>query len=298
MEDPGRSGDRQLPTRGSVNQTRGKGTVGWLALGGGVGSDPRKTELLPEHVRAGDLGAREELRWLYRPRLVRIIRARTPVSWCKRRQARILADLVLARGFRGLERFEYAGTASLWSYLRSVSRRVLRRLYGGQSEVRELSSRGSSASWLVSEAEEEAGGGDALTRELELDSLERHLVLAAGWRARKAVLLRLDLGLQFEVIAAECGHSTPEAARRAIESTLLATVNVMTWRTAGGPQREQLARLVAAAVEEGSPWALAAVLSHPHLQAARRTWVEESPWLSIPAMVSYRLGNLVRSAAT
>jgi len=284
-----------------MNERRGSGDTGWrrrplerfgdrCTVGetrGGASSAfpvPWKLRVLVESARGGNLGAQEELRWLHRPKLIRIVRTMYPRGAGWRREARDLADQVLSRGLVELGRGEEHESDCLWPYLRARSRRALRwvRGLGADAEVR------------GGESTAAVPVGSAQERELERDAFERWLHLTAGELRSRAVLLRLDLGLELADVARECDFESSAQARTALASALMETIRAMAHHGLRDPRRWVLEHRVAALVDDPGPRSIDELLASRHLQPTRAAWIEEKGWTVVPLLLSRRFGELIR----
>lgn len=247
---------------------------------------PWKNRVLIEHARAGDLESREELRWLHRPKLIRLVRSLFPRGAGWRRAARDLADQLLSRGLAELEEWEPRDSDCLWPFLRARSRHALRWVRGlgegASPEAGRLESPPSTA------------GGSAQERELERDAFDRWLRLTAGERRSRAVLLRLDLGLELADVARECGFGSPAEARSALVEALSATIRAMAGHRPRDPRRWVVERRIAALVDDPDPRGIDELLASRHLQPTRDAWIEETGWSAVPLLLSRRFGELIR----
>jgi RNA polymerase sigma-70 factor (ECF subfamily) len=183
--------------------------------------DPRDllaTRELLARVERGDQSARDDLFARYRQRLERFIRARLPDDLRVLAETQDFAQEVSIKALSALERFEYRGLGSFWAYLRrialnhmiEVGRKQTRR--GDRVSLPE----GSSAPPLASASTSPLS---ALVRREEFLAFESALERVPE-RQRQALLMRLELDLDYEVIAGECGYPSADAARMSIARAL------------------------------------------------------------------------------
>ena len=257
--------------------------------------DPWKIRVLVEHAREGDLGAQEELRWLHRPKMIRVVHSMFPPSERRRRDARDLADQLLSRGFAELSELEDRGAATLWPFLRARAREALVQLFRGgaespgSSEAREGEPRGP-APWPSEERPD-------LEKELDRDAFDRWMRIAVGERVRRAILMRLDLCLELEEIAREGSFESARKARSEIIVGVMKTVHAMARHRPRDARRWVLERRVTATVDNACPQAIDDLLASHHLQPTRAAWIEENVWTEVPLLMSRRFGELIRRMA-
>lgn len=177
----------------------------------------QETGVLLSRARVGEGIAREELFRRFRPRLEGFLRSRLPLGARDLLETQDLVQDVCLKAFGAIDRFEHRGIGSFWGFLRQIALRQLidaGRRAGRRGGVQPLDedSRGAPPArattplaHLVTKESIEAFEG----------ALER-----VGEKQREALLMRLELGLDFRTIAVECGFPTEAAARMAVHRAL------------------------------------------------------------------------------
>jgi RNA polymerase sigma factor (sigma-70 family) len=189
-----------------------------------VEPDLTQTSELILRGRNGDRAAIDDLLRRYRPRLEVFLRSRLP------RAARGVADTqdlvqdVCLKACQSLGRFEDRGIGSFWVFLRTAARhRIvdLWRHFGREEERVPLPDDSQSMppelqpgpiSW-------------AIARE-DRDRFEKALEYVSE-KTRRAVLMRIELDLEYADIARDCGFPSEDAARMAIKRGLAQVVAEM-----------------------------------------------------------------------
>lgn len=112
-----------------------------------------------------------------------------------------------------LERFEYRGLGSFWSYLRRIGINLILQ----EERRRGIRPIEANDSARLGAAADDSGENPpaTLVRKESNEAIETALEQVAE-PARGALLLRLELGLPYAVIASECGYPSADAARMAI----------------------------------------------------------------------------------
>lgn len=173
-----------------------------------------RTGALVARAQGGDPAARNELAAHFRAPLQRFLHARLPQSARGLQETDDLVQEVLAKALAKLDRFEDRGLGSFWGFLRAI----------GLNEVR-MAIRATQAAKRRAPSElgeSHAHPADPTPGPLELnasrerfEAFERALArIPEG--VRQAVELRLEMGLDFAAIAAECGLASPDAARMSV----------------------------------------------------------------------------------
>jgi len=172
---------------------------------------------LLERIDAGDRRAQEELFQRFLPQLTRFLAARSRGSARDLLHTQDAVQEVVLRAFRGLDRFDYDGVGSFWAWLRTIAVNLLRdegRRTGRRGVALELAgdSRG---------APSDAGRTPAQAAELadDVELFDRALHVLPE-RERRAVMLRVELGLDFNAIASDCGFRSADAARMSVRRSL------------------------------------------------------------------------------
>jgi RNA polymerase sigma factor (sigma-70 family) len=169
-------------------------------------------DLLPGAC-AGDAQAREQLFARFAPVLRRVLHARLPRSARGMLDTDDLVQEVCTSALANLHRLEYRGPGAFWCYLRRV----------GLNHVAQIVRRGSSRPLDLEDAaqlpDEAAGSSEppyaALLEKERLGAFEQALECIPTPQ-RQALLMRLELELPYDVIAAECGQPSPDAARMVV----------------------------------------------------------------------------------
>jgi RNA polymerase sigma factor (sigma-70 family) len=182
----------------------------------GTESDLLSTIDLVTRAKRGNRSAAETLFRRYRPRLEAFLFARVPFRARRLFDTQDVVQEVCVKIFAALDRFEGRGIGSFWCFARSVARNHLidagrrgRALH--ETAIKEGS--GSCPKDLAPGPSKEAEGHESAEDfDRALEGLSDHV--------RTATLMRLELGLEWNVIAEECGFPSPDAARVAIKRAL------------------------------------------------------------------------------
>ena len=172
---------------------------------------------LLSRVRAGDDIAREDLFRRYQPALQRFLHGRLPSQARGVLDTQDVVQEACVRVFRSLDRFDHRGVGSFWAYLRQVAMNLVRDLPKTPGKL-SLASPMPDESWAQPASDGPSPGTSALRRE-ELEGFERALATLPEDK-RNAVLMRVELDLDYRLIAEECGFPSPDAARMAISRSL------------------------------------------------------------------------------
>lgn len=170
-----------------------------------------KTELLLGQARSGDDSARAEVLHRYREPLARLLHGRLSPAARSSMDTEDVVQEVLTTALQRLGDFEYRGLGSFWAYLRRIGINLIhsegrRRVGQGTLDTNGPAGVGSSPSSVLARREALEAFEAALEREPE--------------QSRGALLLRLELGLPYELVARECGYPSADAARMAIGRTM------------------------------------------------------------------------------
>ncbi len=169
-------------------------------------------ELLPR-ARAGDRDAQGELMARYQLPLERFLHARTPSGVRGLGDTQDLVQEVFTRTLQSIGELEFRGAGAFWGYLRTVAQRYLidlsrKRTHRPQLDQELSDSRFAPKSLDKSPLEELVGAE-------QMESFERSLAVLSE-RSREALLLRLELDLDYASIAKELEFPSPDAARMAV----------------------------------------------------------------------------------
>lgn len=180
-------------------------------------ADVLNTGDLLSRVRGGDEGARDELFRRYRLPLERFLHGRLPAAARGVLDTQDATQEVCIKVFRSLGRFDHRGIGSFWAYLRQAAMNWVRDLAKTPGKLRQASS-------LPEETRSQPAGSarsplaEALTAE-NLAAFEA-AVLTLDEKPRNALLMRIELDLDYRVIAEDCGYPSPDAARMAVTRAL------------------------------------------------------------------------------
>ena len=173
------------------------------------------SELLPL-ARSGDRVAQQELFDRFAPVLLRLLHARLPGHVRGLLETEDLVQEVYSRTLSHLEGFEYRGPGSFWSYLRRVGLNyvgeIVRRHEPGKAP------RSVSGSTLDG-VDPGSGPISQLLRQERFSAFESALECLSEAQ-RQALLMRMELHLPYEAIAAECGFPSTDAARMTVNRAL------------------------------------------------------------------------------
>ncbi len=165
---------------------------------------------LVERSRRGDRVARETLFLRFREPLSRFLHLRLPAPARGLLDTEDVVQEVCAIALASLDRFEYRGIGSFWAYLRRVGRNRVAKAWR-----RSVLAPAAVSGPLRDPMATASSPLCALVGKEELEAFEEALGRVPA-RSREALLLRFELGLGFESIAAECGFPSADAVRMAI----------------------------------------------------------------------------------
>jgi RNA polymerase sigma-70 factor (ECF subfamily) len=168
-------------------------------------------------ARAGDERARTELVRRYRDPLASFLHARLSPSARSLFETGDIVQEALTAALLQLERFEYRGIGSFWSYLRGIGLNLIKQ----EARRQALPMDGRTDSSWRSEAVASPGSTPPTTllRKERLEAFETALERISE-PARSALLLRLELGLSYQSVALDCGYPSADAARMAISRAM------------------------------------------------------------------------------
>jgi RNA polymerase sigma-70 factor (ECF subfamily) len=186
-----------------------------MSSGDGSAREPlvSNTADLVAQARAGDARAREELALRYRAPLARLLHSRLSSSARGLFETDDIVQEALAAALLRLERFEYRGVGSFWSYLRRIGFNLI-------TQAARNSAAGGDGSAGLDDSHDHppARDGSPLVHLVESEQ-SAHLEAAIErlpQPARDALLLRMELDLPYDAIAHECGFASADAARMAV----------------------------------------------------------------------------------
>lgn len=185
-------------------------------MASGAESDLLATVDLVTLAKKGDRSAVETLFRRYRPRLEAFLYARIPYHARRLFDTQDVVQDVCFKIFAALDRFEARGIGSFWCFARTIAHNHLvdaNRRGAALHETKMNEGSGSCPSAFEPGPSREAEGHESA------EDFDRALEKLPE-RVRTAVLMRLELGLEWNVIAAECGYPSPDAARVAIKRAL------------------------------------------------------------------------------
>lgn len=173
-------------------------------------------ELLPL-ARGGNVDAKSRLFVRYERPLSRFLHARMPGGARGLVETQDVVQEVFARALESLPELEFRGAGAFWAYLRTVGMRYVfdlqRRSHVRRSDALTVDdSRGAPAAIEASPLAHLIGSE-------QLEIYERALAKVPE-RTRQALLLRIELDLDYAAIASELDYPSGDAARMAIGRAL------------------------------------------------------------------------------
>ncbi len=176
-------------------------------------SDPESTALLLQRIRGGDEAARERLLQRYLPVLRRWAHGRMPAKARGLADTDDLVQITLLRVLKQLERFEPRHEGAFLAYLRRILINAMR------SEIARAATRGQQVEVGEGMA---ASGPSPLEAVLGRDMLDRYEAAFAllGEEQQEAVLMRVELGMNYEQIAEAMGKNSANTARMLVARAL------------------------------------------------------------------------------
>lgn len=175
------------------------------------------TSTLLERIRGGESEAYNELFDRYRSRLDVFLRSRLPPSARHLLETQDLVQEVCIRTLPNLERFDYRGIGSFWAYLRKIALNhaaEVWRKYASKLAEERLNQE----SWRAPAADDAPPLAGLLARE-EFETFEGVLHRLSE-KKRYALLMRIELGLDFKTISSECDYPSANAARMDVTRTI------------------------------------------------------------------------------
>lgn len=174
------------------------------------------TRSLLQRVQDKDPEAQRKLFEVYQPRLLHFVHGRLPSEGRPALESIDLVQEIWLRACRSLEHFEPEGAGAFWAWLRRIARNALVDQYRKPRPTAEslVDADGSNV--------EVPGHGTtppaAVLRKEEEQHLE-HALDELAERDKRAILLRLEVGLSFEEIAVDGRFPTADAARKCVTRT-------------------------------------------------------------------------------
>ena len=193
-----------------------------------VDSLPDSTIRLLERARAGDKTAVETLFARYLPRLRRWASGRLP------RWARDIADThdlvqeTLLQTFKRVEAFEVRGEGAFQAYLRQAMLNRIRnelRRFGRRPEATNL------------DTQEPSDSPSPLEAAIGREAMERYdtALMTLTPEDRELVIAKLEMGYDYEELAAAFGRPSTDAARKAVQRATVRLVDAMRQQEAAAP---------------------------------------------------------------
>lgn len=196
----------------------------------GAEGDLLATIDLVTRARQGDRSAAENLFRRYRARLEAFVYARVPMSARRLVDTQDVVQDVCVKILGALDRFQSQGVGSFWCFARSIARNHLidaARRGGALHETGMREGSGSCPEVIAPGPATEAEGHESA------EDFDRALEKLPE-RVRTSLLMRLELGMEWNVIAEECGYPSPDAARVAIKRALQTIAKEMSGHDDGG----------------------------------------------------------------
>lgn len=181
--------------------------------------DLSQTAELIARSKAGEHAAFDDLMARYRPRLVSFLHARLPAGRRGVADTQDLVQDVMLRAWQALPRFEHRGIGSFWLFLRAAAKNRLVDEWRRAGNAADPRPNAALADGLLDPPDPGAS-----PRRLAIGAEEHALFEAAlegvPERERRAITLRVELGLDYDAIAADVAYPSPDAARMAIKRAL------------------------------------------------------------------------------
>jgi RNA polymerase sigma factor (sigma-70 family) len=188
-----------------------------------VESELLQTGDLVARFQRGERNAADDLFRRYRPRLDAFLRARVPAGARKLGDTDDLVQEVCVKILGALDRFEMRGIGSFWWFARSIAKHHLidaaRRGHALHETKLPDGSDWTPAAKLRGPVGEAADRESAVAFDQALERVPDHV--------RRGLLMRLELGLDWSVVAADCGFPSADAARVAVKRALGAVAKEM-----------------------------------------------------------------------
>lgn len=177
-------------------------------------ADLESTAILLDRARHGEEAARARLVRRYLPYMRAFARGRLPSGARSLEETDDVVQVALIRGFAQIDRFRAERRGSFLVYLRVIVDNLIR------DRWRSAARRPAAAELPEDLADDATGPLDGVVAREDRERYERALERLKP-RTRDAVILRFELDLTYEDIAAELGMPSADAARMAVERALL-----------------------------------------------------------------------------
>ncbi len=180
----------------------------------------RTTELVARS-QAGDQAAFAALMGRFTPRLSGFLHSRLPPA------RRALTDTddalqeIRLKVWQALPRFEPRGIGSFWWFMRQVARNRVTDEWRKAARRSEVTAATGAAKGVAPEPIDPAATPQGAAISVEEQELFEEALATVPEQARCAVVLRLELGLDYGGIARDVGYPSPDAARVAIRRALV-----------------------------------------------------------------------------
>ena len=182
---------------------------------------PLETTLdLVDLTKRGDIGARDRLMRRYLPLLTRWTHGRLPHGARDLNDTSDLVQTALLRAFQSLPHFEAEGNGAFFGFLRTIVLNLLR------DEVRRLTRRPLSVE-LPEEIPDTMASPLASAVTLETLKAYEFAMQQLDEAERDIVIMRVELGLSHQDIAAMTSSPTPNAARMRVARALARLAELM-----------------------------------------------------------------------
>jgi RNA polymerase sigma factor (sigma-70 family) len=194
----------------------------------GRSADRPESELLQTgellaRFKGGERAAADDLFRRYRPRLDAFLRTRLPPGARRLGDTDDLVQEVCVKILGALDRFELRNIGSFWWFARSIANHhlidMLRRNKARREAILPDASDAAPPEPHPGPDDEAASREAAAAFDRALESVSDHV--------RRGLLMRLELHLDWSVVAADCGFPSPDAARVAIKRALGAIAREM-----------------------------------------------------------------------
>lgn len=194
----------------------------------GASTGARESELLQTgelltRFKGGERAAADDLFRRYRPRIDAYLRARLPPGARKLGETDDLVQEVCIKILGALDRFELRNIGSFWWFARSIAHHHLVDVLRRNKAIHEVEAPDSSDG---APPEPQRGPATEAVDHEAAAAFDRALARVSD-HVRRGLLMRLELGLDWSVVAADCGFPSPDAARVAVKRALAAIAREM-----------------------------------------------------------------------